>query len=176
MPSRATYAVLTEAGSQQLDPEQDKEATTIFIASQLARIVCRAVELSAFSWLQKELNGLVQGQRGGADVSVIVPQLGNTLLNLKWRLSLWEVIETEPNEPKEGKRTYTERVQKLCRILYTYYFIAQRKLSSWSGQDRGPENSLYLEHPCPLPHDESPEGFEQWMQTGSNTLLKEVGE
>lgn len=182
MPCPVTYAIVTGADSRQLNPEDEEDATTIFVASQLARIVCRAVELLAFSWLQKELNGLTQGQKGGTDVSDLVQQLGRTLLNLRWRLSWWEDIKTESSDPEEGRCTCTDRVQKLCRILYVYYFIAQRKLPSWTGQDRRFENSMYSEHPDAesmvetLPHDESPEGFEHWMQRGYDTIPEAVVE
>ncbi|KAL8763660.1 MAG: hypothetical protein Q9184_000555 [Pyrenodesmia sp. 2 TL-2023] len=177
-----TYAIVTAADSRQLNPEHEEDATTIFVASQLARIVCRAVELLAFSWLQKELNGITQGQKGGTDVSDLVQQLGRTLLNLRRRLSWWEVIETESSEPEEGRCTCTNRVQTLCRILYVYYFIAQRKLPSWTEQDRRSENGLYPEHPdaepmvWTLPHDESLEGFEHWMQRGCDTVSGAVVE
>ncbi|KAL8930678.1 MAG: hypothetical protein Q9208_000549 [Pyrenodesmia sp. 3 TL-2023] len=182
MPSRATYAIITAADFRQLNPENEEDSTTIFVASQLLRIVCRAVELLAFGWLQKELNGLTQGQKGGTDVSDLLQQLGRTLLNLRWRLSRWGINGTESNDPKEGNCTCTDHVQKLCRILYVYHFIAQRKLPSWTGQDRRLENTMYSEYPDAepmaetLPHDESPEGFEHWMQRGYDTISEAVGE
>lgn len=175
MLSPATYSIAHPAAApRQLDPENEEDATAVFVASQLSRIVCRAVELSAFSWLQKELNGLTQGQKAGTDIADLVQQLGRTLLNLRWRVSLWEDTEMDYDDAAGSKQPYIERVRSLCQILYVYHSIARRKLPSWRSQDicltirseyadEGPIDET-------LPHDESLEGFAIWMKRGHDMI------
>lgn len=174
MPSRTSYdIVLPAAAPRQLDPEDDNDAVLILVASQLARIVCRVVELNAFSWLQKELYGLAQSQRAETEIADLVQELGRTLLGLRWRISCWQVIEIESSDAEEPKSTCIDRIKKLCRILYIYYFAAQRKLPLWVAQELLRMRSEYVDaEPVveTLPHDETLEGFDLWMNEGHDMV------
>ncbi|KAL8936331.1 MAG: hypothetical protein Q9211_004241 [Gyalolechia sp. 1 TL-2023] len=177
MPSRATYDLLYAAAEpRQLDPESEGDAMHIVLASQLARIVCRAVELTAFAWLQKDLSSHGQSQAVETKMAGSVQQLGRTLLTLRWRVSWWQIIDAESNDPEEQKHRYIERVRGICRILYVYYFIARRKLRPWSGSDLVSKNGMQSEYADAdliwetLPHDETLQGFEQWMMEGHDMI------
>ncbi|KAL8839893.1 MAG: hypothetical protein Q9170_001573 [Blastenia crenularia] len=176
-PSRATYDIDEPAAEpRQLDPESDQDAILILLASQLARIVCRAIELTAFSWLQKELSSHGPNPKTTAKTADFLQQLGKTLLTLRWRVSWWEIIETGDNNSEEQKGGYIDRVKSICRILYVYYFIARRKLPTWSGSDLVSKNGIYSEYMDAepifetLPYDESLQGFEQWMKEGHDMI------
>lgn len=177
MPSRATYDIVYPAAEpRQLDPEIEQDAIQILLASQLSRIVCRAVELTAFSWLQKKLFSFGQSQKAEPRITDFVQQLGRTLLTLRWRVSWWETVEAENNDSKDPKHGYVDRVKAVCRILYVYYFIARRKLPPWSGSDLVSKNGIYSEYADAepifetLPHDETLQGFEQWMMEGHDMI------
>ncbi|KAL8939864.1 MAG: hypothetical protein Q9216_003115 [Gyalolechia sp. 2 TL-2023] len=177
MPSRATYDIIyPSAEPRQLDPESEHDAIHILLASQLARIVCRAVELTAFAWLQKELSNPGQSQRVESKIAESVQQLGRTLLTLRWRVSWWEIMDVETNGAEEQKHRYIERVKGICRILYVYYFIARRKLRPWSGSDLVSKNGMQSEYADAdliwetLPHDETLQGFERWMIEGHDMI------
>ncbi|KAL8717058.1 MAG: hypothetical protein Q9225_005666 [Loekoesia sp. 1 TL-2023] len=177
MPSRATYNIVYPAAEpRQLDPEIEQDAVQILLASQLSRIVCRAVELTAFSWLQKELSSLGQSQKAEPRITDFVQQLGQTLLTLRWRVSWWEIIEAESNGSRDRKHGYVDRVKGICRILYVYYFIARRKLLPFRSSDLVSKNGMYSEYADAepifetLPHDETLQGFEQWMVEGHDMI------
>lgn len=177
MPSRATYDIVYPAAEPcQLDPESEHDALHILLASQLARIVCRAVEVTAFAWLQRELSNHGQSQRIETKVVDIVQQLGRTLLTLRWRVSWWEIIDAESNDSEEQKHRYIERVKGICRILYVYYFIARRKLRPWSGSNFVSKNGMQSEYADAeliwetLPHNETLQGFEDWMMEGHDMI------
>ncbi|KAL9598824.1 MAG: hypothetical protein Q9219_004243 [cf. Caloplaca sp. 3 TL-2023] len=182
MPSRATYdAVEPTAEPRQLDPESEQDAIHILLASQLARIVCRAVEITAFSYLQKELLSHGQSNRVQTTIEDFVQQLGKTLLTLRWRVSWWTIIGAEGNnELEEQKRCYIDRVKGICRILYVYYFIARRKLPPWSGSDLVSRNGIWSVYTDAAsiferwPHDGSLQGFEQWMMEGQD-MIRQAG-
>lgn len=177
MPSRASYDILHPAAEpRQLDPESEHDAIHILLASQLARIVCRAVELEAFAWLQKEVSSYGQGQRVETKIAESVQHLGRTLLTLRWRVSWWEIMAAGSNESETEKVGYIDRVRSICRILYVYYFIARRKLRPWSRSDLVSINGMQSEYADAdliwetLPHDETIQGFEQWMMAGHDMI------
>ncbi|KAL8989609.1 MAG: hypothetical protein Q9177_001540 [Variospora cf. flavescens] len=179
--SRASYDIhLPSAAPRQLDPEEDDDSNTILMASQLVRIVSRAVELSAFSWLQKEVNSLAQGQKVDRGIAALMQQLGRTALNLRWGIC-WVEREEVLSDGSDGPRNaYLDRVKALCQTLYVYYAIARRKLPAWAAHDVRTEKTVRSEcgdaRPIDetLPHDESPEGFERWLQSGHDTI-REAG-
>ena len=161
---------------RQLDPENEQDALQILLAGQLTRIVCRAVELIAFSWLQKELFNLRNSQKAEHKTVDFLQQLGRTLLTLRWRVSWWETVESTSSGDEGQRQSYIDRIQGLCRILYIYFFIVRRKLPAGSGQDLVSKNGLYSEYPDAepvfetLPYDETLHGFEQWMMGGYDMI------
>ncbi|KAL9018125.1 MAG: hypothetical protein Q9185_004591 [Variospora sp. 1 TL-2023] len=179
--SRASYDIHPpSAAPRQLDPEDEDDSNTILMASQLVRIVFRAVELSAFSWLQKEVNSLAQGQKVDRGIAALMQQLGRTALNLRWGICWVEREEVPPDGSDGPRNAYLDRVKTLCQTLYVYYAIARRKLPAWAAHDVLTEKTVRSEYgdarPIDetLPHDESSEGFERWLQSGHDTI-REAG-
>lgn len=166
MPSRNCYELLphnTLAPGHALDIEDQQGRSTIVFAVQLSRIILRALEVEAFEALQKSVNELIKGGKSDADIKTLIGQLGHVLMSLRWRISWWTVVGDSPNE------RFTSRVTKLAQILYCYYFVARKKMSSWNDQLPSKIRSVYADvEPFyeDLPLSDSVDGFHAWMQKG----------
>lgn len=184
MLSRASYDMLPPSTApRQLDPGDEDDSNMILMASQLVRIVSRAVELSAFSWLQKEVNALAQGQKTERGTVHLTRQLGRTALNLRWRicwLASGEVQSDGSDGSGRSRNAYLDRVKTLCQILYVYYSIARRKVPAWTADDGRAEKTVRSKYgdgrPIDetLPQDESLGGFECWLKSGDD-MIRDAG-
>lgn len=166
MPSRNTYELSPHnklALGRTLDVEDQQDRGTIIFAAQLSRIVLRALEMEAFEALQKSVNELTKGGKADADIGTLIGQLGQILMSLRWRVSWWAVVGDNPSE------RFTSRVTKLAQILYCYYFVARKKMTSCIGQLPSKIRSVYADvEPVyeDLPLTDSLDGFHAWMQKG----------
>lgn len=166
MPSRNSYEVSphnTLVPGHTLDVEDQQDRGTIIFAVQLSRIILRALEIEAFEALQKSVNELTKGGKPDEDIRTLIDQLGRILTSLRWRISWWVVVGDSPDE------RFISRVTKLAQILYSYYFVARKKKSPWSGQLPGKIRSVYADvEPVDeeLPFTDSLSGFHAWMQKG----------
>ena len=166
MPSRNSYEVLPHNAlvpGHALDVEDQQGRSTIVFAVQLSRIILRALEIEAFEALQKSVNELIKGGKSDTDIEILIGQLGQILISLRWRISWWAVVGDSPNE------RFTSRVTKLAHILYCYYFVAGKKMSSSSDQLPSKIRSAYADvQPLyeDLPQSDSLDGFHAWMQKG----------
>ena len=170
MPSRNSYDVLphnVSALGHALDVEDHQDRGTIVFASQLCRIVLRALEIEAFDALQKSVNELTKGGKSDDDIEVLIDQLGRILMSLRWRVSWWAIVGDSPDEG------FTSRVKKLTQVLYCYYFVARKKMPPWSGQLPSKIRSVYADvEPIyeDLPLTDSLDGFHAWMQKGQAVI------
>lgn len=166
MPSRNSYEVLPHnrlVPGHALDIEDQQGRSTVVFAVQLSRIILRALEIEAFEALQKSVNELIKGGKSDAEIERLIGQLGQILTSLRWRISWWAVIGDSPNE------RFTSRVTKLAQILYCYYFVARKKMSSWTDQLPSKIRSIYADvEPLyeDLPLSDSLDGFQTWMWKG----------
>lgn len=182
MPSRANYAyvpsdVADEADGGQsidLDPENAQHLEDIYLAAQLSRIMCRKLEIDAYSHLQHVLNNW---HTIAQDVLLkFVHQLGLILLNLRFRVSGWSILGGGGSDDA-GKQKFEERVTTLCRILYFYYCSIRSKLVySAASQDQlqgvyGKHIDTSFEIFDDFPGIASIEGFHAWMQRGRELVV-----
>ena len=166
MPSRNSYEIAPHNISVRghaLDVEDQQDRGTIIFAAQLSRMVLRALEIEAFDALQKSVNELTKGGKSDTDIQVLISQLGQILMTLRWRVSWRAVVGDNPDEH------FTSRVTKLAQILYCYFFVARKKISPWCAQLPSKIRSVYSDiEPIyeELPLTDSLDGFHDWMQKG----------
>ncbi|KAK2007281.1 hypothetical protein LZ32DRAFT_594110 [Colletotrichum eremochloae] len=190
MPSRANFSYIARpyyptpaaaAGEQHMNVENPNEADNIILAAQLARIMCRKLEVKAYQYLQRVLHE--SGTMEDGRVLPFLQSLGRILLTLRWRLSWWavvpEVVGSSDDDNDTGNRRRVEvRVQSLCRVLYFYYCYVRRRLPVWTNirtlsgiRSRYPDTQTEVWDD--FPGDESVGGFEAWM--GRGKVLVETG-
>lgn len=181
MPSRASYDIvsLTEGvPSRPMDVENPEDKEEILIAAQLSRIVCRALEVAAFKYLQKELNNLTKGSKSNDGAEKFVRELGQLLLTLRWRISWWELLGDGSAIRDDSRDRYVDRVRSLTRVLYFYYCNAKKKLPSWMDPQslKGVQSCYADAEPIfdDFPHTDSIDGFHDWMMHGQE-LITEAG-
>ena len=166
MPSRNSYDIAphnVSALDRALDVEDQQDQSTIIFASQLSRIILRALEIEAFDALQKSLNELTKGGKSDTEIQILTSQLGRVLLSLRWRISWWAMAGESPDERS------ISRVTKLAQIIFCYYFVARKKMSLSSGQLGSRIRSEYPDvDPLyeDLPLTDSVAGFRAWMEIG----------
>jgi hypothetical protein len=138
MPSRVSYAYVPRSQrflpenipDKAMDVEDDNDHDVIVLAAQLSRIVCRKLEVDAYSHLQKVLNNW--SSLPPYELQKFVRELGLVLLTLRWRVSWWTLLGDGGTTPDDkGKQAFAYRVHALCRILYFYYCMMRDKLQSW---------------------------------------------
>ncbi|KAK2775158.1 zn 2cys6 transcription factor [Colletotrichum kahawae] len=182
MPSRARYSYVYKTHvhlpERFLDPESPSDTGTLLLAAQLARVVCRQVEVKAYTYLQRALYKSTEAKE-----EVVLPLLrrvGCILASLRWRLAWWTVMLGNPAvaRDEDGARAECqERVLELCRRLYFYYCSARRKLATWSTVDslRGMW-SLYPDTDRKVwdafPGDETEEAFTEWVARGQGLVYE----
>lgn len=184
MPSRATYSYVTRGehdssehvNGKDMDVELDEGREDIILAAQLARIICRKLEVDAYDHIQRLLNQWTNIEAG--ELVSKVRELGLLLLTLRWRVSWWTLLGDGGMAPDPvGKAAFENRVNTLCRQLYFYYCMLRRKIPSWTASDdlngvqstyADTSNSVFDD----FPGDESADGFENWMKTGRDLIVQ----
>ncbi|KAK5174249.1 uncharacterized protein LTR77_001329 [Saxophila tyrrhenica] len=178
MPSRASYSYVRRGQSsteEDMDVEDSTDRAVVIMAAQLSRIVCRKLEVSAYSYLQKVLNEW--STLSASEVQKFVRELGLVLLTLRWRISWWTLLGDGGNTPDtKGKEAFAYRVHSLCRVLYFYYCMMRRKLPTWSSKKEFYGTwSTYPDTALPVfeefPEEESLSGFEAWMRNGQRLIF-----
>ncbi|KAK1999611.1 hypothetical protein LX36DRAFT_655320 [Colletotrichum falcatum] len=191
MPSRASFSYVSKpyyatpaaaVGEQPMNVEDPAEADNIILAAQLARIMCRKLEVKAYQHLQRLLH-----ESGTMEDDRVVPflqSLGRILLTLRWRLSWWAATPEVISTSNDGKcndtanwRRVEQRVQSLCRVLYFYYCCVRRRLPVWTNiealsgiRSRYPDTQREVWDN--FPGDESVEGFKVWMGQGRGLMVE----
>lgn len=177
MPSRASYDIVSLVEgefSRPMDIENPEDGEEILLAAQLSRIVCRALEVTAFRFLQKELNKLAKASNSNEGTEKFVRELGQILLTLRWRIAWWEILGDGSTTKDEARDRYIYRVQSLTRVLYFYFCNAKKKLPSWTDLHslKGVQSCYADAEPIfdEYPHDDSIEGFQEWMKHGQELI------
>ncbi|KAK1586128.1 uncharacterized protein LY79DRAFT_580580 [Colletotrichum navitas] len=192
MPSRASFSYVSKpyyptpagaVGEQPMNVEDPDEADNIILAAQLARIMCRKLEVKAYQHLQRLLHE--SGTMENGRVLPFLQSLGRILLTLRWRLSWWaavpEVVGTSDDEgdgnDTANRQRVEQRVQSLCRVLYFYYCCVRRRLPVWTNirtlsgiRSRYPDTQREVWDD--FPGDESLEGFAAWMERGRGLIVE----
>ena len=172
MPSRNTYYLLppnTIQPARMLNVESGNEREIILFAISLSRIILRALELQLFQALQKELNELPKGSQSDADVALLLRQIGQILISLRWRMSWWTTFGACSEHEAHSGDLFIERATDLAQVLYSYFFLIKKK--SWSGANNTPQ-SVLSNYPDAdpieesLPEDDTVEGFHKWLGQG----------
>lgn len=180
MPSRASYDIVSlvdGVASRPMNVEDPEDKKEILIAAQLSRIVCRALEVAAYRFLQKELNNLAKKTNENAEK--FVQELGQILLTLRWRISWWQILGDGFKTRDDSRDRYVDRVNSLTRVLYFYYCNARKKLPSWTNPHslKG-IRSKYADTENPIfddfPRFDSIDGFDEWMKHGQE-LIHQAG-
>ncbi|KAF4843373.1 hypothetical protein CGCSCA4_v008013 [Colletotrichum siamense] len=186
MPSRARYSYVYKAHvhlpERFLDPESPSDSGPLHLAAQLARVICRKVEVKAYTYLQRALYKSTEPKVKEEELLPLLRRVGCILASLRWRLAWWTVMPGNPPEARDedGARAECQkRVYNLCRRLYFHYCSARRRLATWSTVDslRGVW-SLYPDTDRKVldafPGDETSDAFEEWLAKGQG-LIYEAG-
>jgi len=151
---------------------------TIQVAAQLFGVVHRVLELSTFESLESVLK---KDDMVGPE---FLQGLGQLLLLLRWRVSLWKYLGTSLpcNEEVLAQREgFSKNIYQLCSCLYMYFCFNRRqrlRMENLQGYDLGGQTSTYphAQHAVveSFPGEESIKGFEKWMKDGEKSV-KESG-
>ncbi|KAK1979742.1 hypothetical protein LZ30DRAFT_751215 [Colletotrichum cereale] len=197
----AAAAAAALAGEQPMNVEDPDEADNLVLAAQLARIMCRKLEVKAYQHLQRLLHE--SGTMEDDKVSPFLQSLGRILSTLRWRLSWWAAVpevvgssgggddhdknsddcdddcDDDAAAAAANRRRVELRVRSLCRVLYFYYCCVRRRLPVWTNirtlsgvRSRYPDTQAEVWDD--FPGDESVQGFEAWMGRGRG-LIEEAG-
>ncbi|KAL2048210.1 hypothetical protein N7G274_000121 [Stereocaulon virgatum] len=172
MPSRNGYDLVSfnvVESHRRLDVGNQMDLEDILFAVQLCRIILRALEIEAFSALQRSINDLPK-QKDQAAIKLLGDQLGQLLLSLRWRIAWWKLFDNWSRSPEAFSSNLSERNTRLTTVLYCYYFIARNKAPADDSLRSGQSHSPPLWGS--LPHDESPSGYNAWMQQGQNLIYQ----
>lgn len=151
----------------------DREA--IVMAAQLSRIICRKLEVDAYSHLQKALNAW--SSLPPENLSSFVREFGLVLLTLRWRVSWWTLLgDGGVEDDSKGKEAFAYRVHSICRVLYFYFCMMKRKLPAFcSKKELYGVWSTYPDTRLPVfedfPREESINGFKAWMEKGQQLIV-----
>lgn len=178
MPSRASYSIVSLAediSNRPMNVEDPEDMKEIVIAAQLSRIICRALEVAAYRFLQKELNSL--SKKSNEEAERFVQELGQILLTLRWRISWWQILGDGSKVRDDCTERYIERVNSLTRVLYFYYCNAKKKLPSWTDpQSLKGVRSTYADTERVIfddfPSFDSIDGFHEWMNHGRELIYQ----
>lgn len=178
MPSRASYSIVSLAegvSNRPMNVEDPDDMKEIVIAAQLSRIICRALEVAAYRFLQKELNTLAK--KSNEEAERFVQELGQILLTLRWRISWWQILGDGSKTRDDCTERYIERVNSLTRVLYFYYCNAKKKLPSWTDpQSLKGVRSTYADTERVIfddfPSFDSIDGFHEWMKRGHDLIYQ----
>lgn len=179
MPSRASYDIVSlgeDESSRPMDIENPEDAEEILLAAQLSRIICRALEVTAFRFLQKELNKLAKGSHCNEGAEKFVGELGQILVTLRWRIAWWEILgdgstnKDEAREPLHLPSTVSHSSPILLFLQYQEEIavlgkspVVERSQSCYADAE-----PIFDEYP----HDDSIEGFQEWMRHGQELIYQ----
>lgn len=176
MPSRNEYFYLplNGASSRPMIISNTEQKCDVLLAVHLSRIILRALEVSAFRILQRDINELPRNKYSTTDIESLSQNLENILFSLRWRISWWAIFGINSDSQHDSTSRYTERVSMLTQTLYFWYFVVKRRLlASGISASKGSFNSyadatqLVFEE---FPQDESIEGFHAWMARGPGLI------
>ena len=180
MPSRNSYGHLPLGGAgcaQPLDIYNGQDVESILFAVQITRIILRALELEAYSALQRYINEFHK-LKDDVALKLLNGQLARLILSLRWRMAWWASFGHPFEHSQESRIGLTERARMLTHVLYCYFFITKKKLGSRDNSLPDQARSSYG-HSVPvlgdLPNDDSAEGFNSWMQSGQIQLQQSRG-
>ncbi|KAJ0296561.1 hypothetical protein Brms1b_013705 [Colletotrichum noveboracense] len=184
MPSRARYSYVYKThvhlSERFLNPESPSDTGPLHLAAQLARVICRKVEVKAYTYLQRALYKSTEPKVKEEELLPLLRRVGCILTSLRWRLAWWTVMPGNPPEARDedGARAECQkRVYNLCRRLYFHYCSARRRLATWSTVDslRGMW-SLYPDTDRKVwdafPGDETGDAFEEWLAKGQGMIYE----
>ena len=182
MPSRNYYSYVPLDGSPPrfLDVEVEEDQVEILHAMRLTRIILRALEVSAFRALQREVNDLPSKKGSDTELVMLARRLAGFLFNMRWRISWWAILDIKLDHSDDSNNDYTERVTELTKTLYFWYFVVKTKLP------RSEVTAIEtVDNYCPntndpslgdYPEDESIGGFHSWMAHGYQLVLEAAGQ
>jgi len=190
MPSRATYYLVPAHGKgsrRLLNIEEQQDRKTILLAGSLNRFVCRDVEIKGYSLLQKTLADLLAkpGNFDAPKINQLLMQLGKILCALRSRLSWGMMLSTRSDADNLFEESSKDRLTKIMRSLYFYYFVAFRRRKALVEEPFARGVNAYRRDGRPIFDDfpqadrgseESQNGFDAWMQRGLElTYAEEPG-
>jgi hypothetical protein len=180
LPSHLSYTLVSRHDGTQraLNLDEPVDLDTIQVAAQLFGVVHRVLELSTFESLESVLK---KDDMVGPE---FLQGLGQLLLLLRWRVSLWKHLGTTLpcNEEVLAQREgFSKNIYQLCSCLYMYFCFNRRqrlRMENLQGYDLGGQTSTYPHAPHAVvesfPGEESIKGFEKWMKDGEKSV-KESG-
>jgi hypothetical protein len=183
MPSRVSFSMMPiheEGFRRPMDIEDPNQEDEVFLAAQLSRIVCRALENRAFDVLQKTLIE-PKTHKTPEEAKETVFQLGQTLVQFRWRIASWEIDGHGGVNDTIDKQRYIQRLQRLTMTLYFFYCSAKSKLPYYVAAHG--LQGVQSFHPgtfAPLfddfPHENTIPGWEAWMEQGKESVRREQAE
>jgi len=168
MPSMASYYLLKHGHplpGRFLDIQDPTDKSTIVLGACLNRIICREVELLAFSSLQETLTGFLakSSKIAVSELSQLMEYLGRILHLVRWRLSVWQALGKNDG----SMNNYTSRVSSLSKTLYFYLFVVRARLVSLHAGPVSTKFTTSFDHGSAsqevYPTEESLAGFRSWM-------------
>ena len=182
MPSRASFSMVPTNGADSVKPmdiEDSDQEEDVFLAAQLSRVVCRALETQAFNSLQKALNKQ-EIYKSPEKAKRLIFQLGRILLQSRWRIAWLELAGDGGVNDETSKQRYLQRLQRLTLVLYFYYCSAKSKLPSYVAADglQGiqcsyPRTTPFFDN---FPCENTISGFESWMKQGKDLVRRAQAE
>jgi hypothetical protein len=167
-----------------MDIENPDHEPEIIIAAQLARIICRIVEVQAYKKLQKLLNEQRRIKATDQSNNFLI-HLGRILQTMRWQISWRKVMLGDRNEEDnmssqlrtskiEIPPRFIYRMDELIKVLYFYFCNARRKLPSFVSMTviDGAWSAYADSEPIfdKFPSSNSIEGFESWMEEGREVV------
>ena len=161
-----------------LDVTSPEDKAIIVMAVQLCRIILRALELSAFKDLQKEVGEISKSRKPRTDTEKAATQLGRILLSLRWRLAWWQLVENGSNGYIDVHAAVITRTESLAQTLYFWYCAFQKKLQATVGETAympaegqlskyADVNPVWEEYPT----TDTQEGFWEWIGKGPELII-----
>ena len=184
MPSRVSFCMVpvhAEGFVKPIDIEDPDQEKDVFLAAQLSRIVCRALESRAFESLQRFLNEQ-NAYKKPEEAKKLIFQLGRVLLQFRWRIAWWELSGDSDNGvgDKISRQRYIHRLESLTKVLYFYYCSAKSKLPSYVAADGLQGTQSFYPGTAPFfdnfPHANTIPGFEAWMNQGKDLVARAQAE
>ena len=177
MPNRNAYHRISHSQNtpRLFDIENAYERQIIETVTQVCRIILRALETAAFRILQKDLNDVnrapktISAEQRAIEIEKILLRVGRLLGTLRWRIASWQLSTVG-----DTSTDVIDRVIKLTRILYFWFFIARGRLDSKRVQALPPGVENLCARGIPIfdefPEVDSPEGFNAWLSRGQQLV------
>lgn len=154
-----------------LDPANPSDEPLLQAAALLSRLVSYKLECAGYKQLHSRLCDM--GQKRTPITPELLQRLGQLLLSLRRRHSIWETLPVSNGSADKVKFVF--RATEVCRILYFHYLQARGPCPSTF--DRQSSETVWSDlfgcfpHDEFLPSDETPEGFESWLREGASVLF-----